>query len=241
MSYGDRVPPERSLSTHTSSSKPGTGLTTIERGLMTTFCAAARHPARRGECQQRWRHAGTTSGGSEHGRPLSTATRSTGPRPLRCGFLKEPSPMRRQRPHRPRAILAACAPPSPDPPRPIRRRLAAFILLAAAALAPLAPRAQTARRRRGPRRPRSQRRRRRRPLLRARGPADRRSRPDSSASRSRCSRSPPSRPIGLYILQPDAIADNQIVVVGDEVRNYTFLTNQVSLFDASTTPTRSAG
>jgi outer membrane lipoprotein-sorting protein len=44
----------------------------------------------------------------------------------------------------------------------------------------------------------------------------------------------PSEPaIGLYILQPDAIADNQIVVVGDEVRNYTFLTNQVSLFDTS--------
>ncbi len=44
----------------------------------------------------------------------------------------------------------------------------------------------------------------------------------------------PTEPaIGLYILQPDAIADNQIVVVGDEVRNYTFLTNQVSLFDAS--------
>ena len=44
----------------------------------------------------------------------------------------------------------------------------------------------------------------------------------------------PSEPaVGLYILQPDAIADNQIVVLGDEVRNYTFLTNQVSLFDAS--------
>ncbi len=44
----------------------------------------------------------------------------------------------------------------------------------------------------------------------------------------------PSEPaIGLYILQPDAIADNQVVVVGDEVRNYTFLTNQVSLFDTS--------
>lgn len=44
----------------------------------------------------------------------------------------------------------------------------------------------------------------------------------------------PAEPaIGLYILQPDAIADNQIVIEGDEVRNYTFLTNQVSLFDAS--------
>lgn len=44
----------------------------------------------------------------------------------------------------------------------------------------------------------------------------------------------PSEPaIGLYIVQPDAIADNQIVVVDDEVRNYTFLTNQVSLYDTS--------
>lgn len=44
----------------------------------------------------------------------------------------------------------------------------------------------------------------------------------------------PSEPaIGLYILRPDALADNQIVVVGDEVRNYTFLTNQVSVFDVS--------
>ena len=44
----------------------------------------------------------------------------------------------------------------------------------------------------------------------------------------------PAEPaIGLYILQPDAIADNQIVILGDEVRNYTFLTNQVSVFDAS--------
>ncbi|MFN2321773.1 MAG: hypothetical protein ABR510_02270 [Trueperaceae bacterium] len=44
----------------------------------------------------------------------------------------------------------------------------------------------------------------------------------------------PAEPaIGLYIVQPDAIADNQVVVVGDEVRNYTFLTNQVSLFDTS--------
>lgn len=38
---------------------------------------------------------------------------------------------------------------------------------------------------------------------------------------------------GLYIVRPDAIADNQIVLLGDEVRNYTFLTNQVSIFDAS--------
>jgi outer membrane lipoprotein-sorting protein len=36
---------------------------------------------------------------------------------------------------------------------------------------------------------------------------------------------------GLYILRPDAIADNQIVIDGDVVRSYTFLTNQVALFD----------
>jgi outer membrane lipoprotein-sorting protein len=36
---------------------------------------------------------------------------------------------------------------------------------------------------------------------------------------------------GLYIIQPDAIADNQVIVEGDEVRSYTYLTNQVSVFD----------
>ena len=36
---------------------------------------------------------------------------------------------------------------------------------------------------------------------------------------------------GLYILRPDAIADNQIVIDGDVVRSYTFITNQVALFD----------
>ncbi|MFU8889166.1 MAG: hypothetical protein ACNA8N_11255 [Trueperaceae bacterium] len=36
---------------------------------------------------------------------------------------------------------------------------------------------------------------------------------------------------GLYILRPDAIADNQIVIDGDVVRSYTFMTNQVALFD----------
>ena len=36
---------------------------------------------------------------------------------------------------------------------------------------------------------------------------------------------------GLYILRPDAIADNQIVVDGDVVKSYTFITNQVALFD----------
>jgi hypothetical protein len=35
----------------------------------------------------------------------------------------------------------------------------------------------------------------------------------------------------LYIVQPDALADNMVVVVGDEVRNYTFLTNQVAIYD----------
>ncbi len=35
----------------------------------------------------------------------------------------------------------------------------------------------------------------------------------------------------LYILQPDAIADNQVIIEGDEVRSYTYLTNQVSVFD----------
>lgn len=35
----------------------------------------------------------------------------------------------------------------------------------------------------------------------------------------------------LYIVQPDAIADNQVIVVDDEVRSYTYLTNQVSVFD----------
>ncbi len=42
----------------------------------------------------------------------------------------------------------------------------------------------------------------------------------------------PSLPAAsLYIIQPDALADNMIVVVGDEVRNYTFLTNQVAIYD----------
>jgi outer membrane lipoprotein-sorting protein len=36
----------------------------------------------------------------------------------------------------------------------------------------------------------------------------------------------------LYIVQPDALADNQVVIDAEAVRNYTFLTNQVSVFDA---------
>ncbi len=35
-----------------------------------------------------------------------------------------------------------------------------------------------------------------------------------------------------YIVQPDALADNEIVLDGDAVYNYTFLTNQVMIFDA---------
>ncbi len=35
----------------------------------------------------------------------------------------------------------------------------------------------------------------------------------------------------LYIIQPDALADNMVVVTETEVRNYTFLTNQVAIYD----------
>ena len=35
----------------------------------------------------------------------------------------------------------------------------------------------------------------------------------------------------LYIIQPDALADNMMVVTETEVRNYTFLTNQVAVYD----------
>ena len=34
----------------------------------------------------------------------------------------------------------------------------------------------------------------------------------------------------LYIVQPDALADNMVILAGDEVRNYTFLTNQVAIY-----------
>jgi outer membrane lipoprotein-sorting protein len=37
--------------------------------------------------------------------------------------------------------------------------------------------------------------------------------------------------VGLYILRPDAIADNMIVLDGDVVRSYTFITHQTTLFD----------
>jgi outer membrane lipoprotein-sorting protein len=43
---------------------------------------------------------------------------------------------------------------------------------------------------------------------------------------------PAERVASAYVLQPDALADNIIVLDGDTVANYTFLTNQVTLFDA---------
>lgn len=43
---------------------------------------------------------------------------------------------------------------------------------------------------------------------------------------------PAARAASAYILQPDALADNVIVLDGDTVANYTYLTNQVTLFDA---------
>lgn len=43
---------------------------------------------------------------------------------------------------------------------------------------------------------------------------------------------PEERAAGAYVIQPDALADNIIVLDGDVVYNYTFLTHQVTLFDA---------
>lgn len=43
---------------------------------------------------------------------------------------------------------------------------------------------------------------------------------------------PRERAASAYILQPDALADNIVVLDGDTVANYTFLTNQVTLFDS---------
>lgn len=43
---------------------------------------------------------------------------------------------------------------------------------------------------------------------------------------------PGSRAASAYILQPDALADNIIVLDGDAVYNYTFMTHQVTIFDA---------
>lgn len=43
---------------------------------------------------------------------------------------------------------------------------------------------------------------------------------------------PPASLASAYIIQPDALADNEIVLDGAAVYNYTFLTNQVMVFDA---------
>jgi outer membrane lipoprotein-sorting protein len=43
---------------------------------------------------------------------------------------------------------------------------------------------------------------------------------------------PPAGLASAYIIQPDALADNEIVLDGPAVYNYTFLTNQVMVFDA---------
>lgn len=43
---------------------------------------------------------------------------------------------------------------------------------------------------------------------------------------------PEARAASAYIIQPDALADNQIVLDGEVVYNYLFLTNQVQVFDA---------
>lgn len=43
---------------------------------------------------------------------------------------------------------------------------------------------------------------------------------------------PPEVVARAYILQPDALADNEILLDGDAVYNYTFLTHQVMIFDS---------
>jgi outer membrane lipoprotein-sorting protein len=43
---------------------------------------------------------------------------------------------------------------------------------------------------------------------------------------------PDARVASAYILQPDALADNIIVLDGDTVYNYTFLTHQITVYDA---------
>jgi outer membrane lipoprotein-sorting protein len=40
------------------------------------------------------------------------------------------------------------------------------------------------------------------------------------------------RAASLYIIQPDALADNVVIVTDTEIRNYTFLTNQVAVYAA---------
>lgn len=44
---------------------------------------------------------------------------------------------------------------------------------------------------------------------------------------------PDEEALSAYVLQPDAFADNMIVLDGDVIANYTFLTHQVTLFDAN--------
>ena len=44
---------------------------------------------------------------------------------------------------------------------------------------------------------------------------------------------PEARAASAYIIQPDALADNIIVLDGDTVANYTYLTNQVTLFSSN--------
>lgn len=39
--------------------------------------------------------------------------------------------------------------------------------------------------------------------------------------------------MNVFIFQPDALADNMLVLDGDTIASYTFLTHQVTLFDAS--------
>ena len=41
------------------------------------------------------------------------------------------------------------------------------------------------------------------------------------------------RPVAYFIFQPDALADNMLVMDGDTIASYTFLTHQVTLFDAN--------
>lgn len=43
---------------------------------------------------------------------------------------------------------------------------------------------------------------------------------------------PEARALSAYVLQPDAVADNMLVLDGDTFASYAFLTHQVTLFDA---------
>jgi len=44
---------------------------------------------------------------------------------------------------------------------------------------------------------------------------------------------PDARALSAYVLQPDAVADNMLVLDGDTLASYAFLTHQVTLFDAA--------